>query len=61
LEGGSNNDSVETWYSFGLNLAYQFNEHLSTEIGYNFDDLDSTVAGQNYKRNRAYIGVTATY
>lgn len=61
LKGGFNNDSVETWYSFGLNLAYQFNQHLSTEIGYNFDDLDSNVAGQNYKRNRAYIGVTATY
>lgn len=61
LQGGLNNNSVETWYSFGLNLAYQFNQHLSTEIGYNFDDLDSKVAGQNYKRNRAYIGVTATY
>jgi len=61
LEGGLNNDSVETWYSFGLNLAYQFNQHLSTEIGYNFDDLDSQVPGQNYKRNRAYLGVTATY
>lgn len=61
LQGGLNNHSVETWYSFGLNLAYQINQHLSTEIGYNFDDLDSKVPGQNYKRNRAYIGVTATY
>jgi hypothetical protein len=61
LEEGLYGNSVETWYSFGLNLAYQFNQHLSTEVGYNFDDLDSNVPGQNYKRNRAYIGVTATY
>ena len=61
LQGGLNNDFVETWYSFGLNLAYSFNQHLSTEIGYNFDDLDSKIPGQQYKRNRAYIGVTATY
>jgi hypothetical protein len=61
LEEGQFNNSVETWYSFGLNLAYSFNQHLSTEVGYNFDDLDSNVPGQNYKRNRAYIGVTATY
>jgi hypothetical protein len=54
-------DSTEKWYSLGLNLAYNFNNHVSTEIGYNYDDLVSNVPGQKYDRNRVYVGVTATY
>jgi hypothetical protein len=61
LQDGQFNNSTETWYSFGVNLAYQINPHISTEVGYNFDDLDSSVPGQQYKRNRVYIGLTATY
>jgi hypothetical protein len=61
LQGGQFNDSSETWYSFGVNLAYQINPHISTEVGYNFDYLESSVPGQQYKRNRVYIGLTATY
>jgi Putative beta-barrel porin 2 len=64
--GGSVYDGeAERWYSVGLNLTYSFNQHLSAEIGYNFDKLDSsaqlTAAGQSYTRNRAYVGVTAMY
>jgi hypothetical protein len=59
-EGTFNNQS-ETWYSLGLNLAYSFNPHVSAEIGYNFDDLTSRVPGQEYERNRVYLGVTGTY
>jgi len=58
---GSFANSAETWYNFGLNLAYSFNNHVSTEIGYNYDNLDSNVPGQKYDRNRVYLGVTATY
>jgi hypothetical protein len=54
-------NSTETWYSLGLNLTYSFNNHLSTEIGYNYDNLDSNVPGQKYDRNRVYLGVTAIY
>jgi len=54
-------NSTETWYNLGLNLTYSFNNHVSTEIGYNYDNLDSNVSGQKYDRNRVYLGVTATY
>jgi Putative beta-barrel porin 2 len=54
-------NSTETWYSLGLNLAYNLNNHISTEIGYNYDNLDSNVPGQKYDRNRVYLGVTAIY
>ena len=54
-------NSTETWYTLGLNLTYSFNNHVSTEIGYNYDNLDSNVPGQKYDRNRVYLGVTATY
>jgi len=54
-------NSTETWYNLGLNLTYSFNNHVSTEIGYNYDNLDSNVSGQKYDRNRVYMGVTATY
>jgi hypothetical protein len=43
----------------GANLSYSFNPHVSAEIGYNFDDLTSSV--QKYQRNRVYVGVTGTY
>ena len=58
---GSFNGASETWYSLGINLAYNFNPHVSAEIGYNFDDLTSNVPGQKYTRNRVYLGVTGTY
>jgi hypothetical protein len=64
VNGGANDGTSETWYSLGLNLSYAFNPHISAEIGYNFDDLDSNLPaslGQSYKRNRAYIGITAAY
>jgi len=61
FNGGTFDGTTETWYSLGLNLAYTINPHLSTEIGYNFDDLTSKVPGQKYDRNRVYLGVTGTY
>jgi hypothetical protein len=61
FNGGTFDGTSETWYSMGLNLAYTINPHLSTEIGYNFDDLTSQVPGQKYDRNRVYLGVTGTY
>jgi len=60
-QGAYNNDT-EQYYTFGANLTYTFNQHLSAEAGYNFDALvsDVSVAGA-YSRNRVYIGVTAAY
>ncbi len=59
-QGAYNNDS-DYIYAFGANLNYAFNQHFSTEIGYNFDDLQSDVPYNGYSRNRVYLGVTATY
>jgi hypothetical protein len=61
FNGGTIDGQSETWYSLGLNLAYNINPHVSAEIGYNFDDLTSSVPGQKYERNRVYLGVTGTY
>ncbi|MDE3068852.1 MAG: outer membrane beta-barrel protein [Verrucomicrobiota bacterium] len=65
MHGGAFDGQTETWYSAGINLSYSFTQHLSAEIGYNFDKLDSsaalTAAGQSYTRNRAYVGITAVY
>jgi hypothetical protein len=65
VNGGPDDGQSQTYYTLGVNLSYAFNQHVSAEVGYNFDDLDASAAltalGQTYKRNRAYIGVTATY
>jgi hypothetical protein len=61
FNGGTYDGQSETWYSLGLNLAYTITPHVSTEIGYNYDDLTSDVPGEKYSRNRVYLGVTGTY
>jgi len=58
---GAYNNNSDYLYSLGANLSYAFNKHISTEVGYNFDDLDSNVPENGYSRNRVYLGVTATY
>lgn len=61
FNGGTFDGQSQTWYSLGLNLAYTITPHVSTEIGYNYDDLTSDVPGEKYSRNRVYLGVTGTY
>ncbi|HVV01552.1 MAG TPA: outer membrane beta-barrel protein [Verrucomicrobiae bacterium] len=61
FKGGSFDGDTEHDYLLGLNLTYQFDPHFSTELGYNYDRLDSDVPGRNFDRNRVYIGVTASY
>jgi len=60
FKGGVDDGFSERDYLVGLNLNYQFNPHLSSEIGYNYDKLDSEI-GRSFDRNRVYIGVTAGY
>lgn len=59
--GGFYDGDSQTWYTLGVNVDYAINQHVSAEVGYNFDYLTSNVPGQKYKRNRVYIGVTGTY
>jgi hypothetical protein len=45
----------------GCNLNYQLNRYLSAEVGYNFDDLISSIGGRANTRNRVYLGLSANY
>jgi LysM repeat protein len=58
---GAFENEADQDYGVGVNLSYAFNQHLSTEIGYNFDDLQSNIPDRGYSRNRVYLGVTAAY
>jgi hypothetical protein len=58
---GLHNNQSSQFYNLGLNLAYTFNRHISTDIGYNFDYYTTPVSSGNYTRNRLYLGITATY
>jgi hypothetical protein len=59
--GGSGIDGKsQQYYSVGVNLQYRFNPFLSTEVGYNYDNVQSDVTS-DYNRNRVYIGLTAAY
>ncbi len=52
----------ENYYLVGLNLQYRFTPNFSTEIGYNYDDVNSHIAAQpGFDRNRVYVGVTGSY
>jgi len=59
--GGAFDGQADDYYSLGLNLSYAFSPHVSADAGYNFDYLQSQIPGNEYHRNRVYLGVTATY
>jgi len=61
FESGPYGGETDNFYLLGLNLTYQFTHWISTELGYNYDLLDSDVPNRGYYRDRVYIGVTATY
>lgn len=61
LIGGTDDGAVDDIYLVGVNLAYRFNQYLSTEVGYNYDRLISDLSGRGFSRNRVYLGVTASY
>ena len=53
--------SYQLWM-LGVNAAYALNKHLSLNLGYNYDDLNSdSTAVTPYDRSRVYFGVTARY
>jgi hypothetical protein len=59
-DGQFNNQSAQ-FYNLGLNLSYAFTHNFSSEVGYNFDYYTTPVPGQEYTRNRVYLGITASY
>jgi hypothetical protein len=60
-QGGQFDSSSDNGFNVGVNLSYQITRHFSAEVGYNYDDLQSSVPGQGYNRNRVYIGMGASY
>jgi hypothetical protein len=48
-------------FNVGVNLSYQISQHWNAEVGYNYDDLQSSIPGVQYDRNEVYLGVGATY
>ncbi|HUA68336.1 MAG TPA: outer membrane beta-barrel protein [Candidatus Saccharimonadales bacterium] len=59
--GGADNGGDQVQYSLGLNLSYEISQHLSAELGYDFDYVTAAVGLPSYTRNREYIGITANY
>jgi hypothetical protein len=65
--GGEFNGQTERFYTFGASLEYRVSNYLSTQVGYNYDRLESDVTGpggnlnRSFDRNRVFLGVTANY
>ena len=55
---GAASNSDQTDYGLGLNLAYQINQFLTVDAGYNYDNTQGLYS---YTRNRFYLGLTANY
>jgi hypothetical protein len=61
FNNGPADGEIDNFLLLGLNLEYRFNPNWSTELGYNFDRLDSDLPARSFTRNRVYAGVRATY
>jgi hypothetical protein len=60
---GPQDGASDNYFTVGLNVAYEINQYLTAETGYNYDRLDSdvTTGNRSYTRNRLYIGIRASY
>ena len=61
FNGGEADNAKDDFFIAGVNITYRFNHYFSAEAGYNYDRLDSDDPTRSFTRNRAYVGVTATY
>ncbi len=61
FEGGGADNDTDDLFLVGANLEYKFNQHWSSELGYNYDALASDIDFRGFIRNRVYIGVRASY
>jgi len=59
--GGAYNDDVDHYYTFGASVKYLFTKHIFSELGYNYDYLQSDVPGRQFDRNRVFFGGGVTY
>jgi len=63
---GAYKNSGQDFFTVGANLAYQINQYLAAEAGYNFDRLSSELDNlggviSEYTRHRVYLGLRASY
>lgn len=61
FNGGPFDGQADEFFIVGINFAYRFNPHLLAEAGYNYDKLNSDLPDRGYSRNRAYVGLRATF
>ena len=61
FNGGIYDGQTDKTFLAGLAFTYNFNEHFSALVGYNYDLIDSDILNRGYDRSRAYIGVNASY
>ncbi len=61
--GGTLDDEHQKYFGLGVNLEYAFNRHVSANVGYNYDrvESDSNVSDGDWDRNRVYVGATVLY
>jgi hypothetical protein len=58
---GPMDSATDDYFLVGANLSYQISRYMATEVGYNFDSLNSDVDGREFDRNRVYLGIRASY
>ena len=61
FHGGAFDNELENFFLAGVNLQYHINNNWTTEVGYNYDRLDSDMAFRSFTRNRIYAGVRLQY
>jgi hypothetical protein len=61
FNNGAFDGDLDYFLMLGANLEYRFTPNWSTEVGYNYDRLDSDLPFRSFTRNRVYAGVRATY
>ncbi len=60
-QGGAFSSDHDNYFGVGVNLTYQISRHFTADVGYNYDNLQSSIPGNSYNRNRVYIGLGANY
>jgi hypothetical protein len=61
FNGGARDGDSEQYYILNAALAYQFTPNLAGTLSYNYDHVESDVAGRGYDRNRVFLGAVFSY
>jgi hypothetical protein len=59
--GGQRDGDSEQYYIINAALSYQFTPNLAGTFSYNYDHVESDVAGRGYDRNRVFLGAVFSY